>query len=292
MANIAVMTDSVSCIPQDLAKQYQISVVPAANILVDGKSFIDGETISATEAYKLIKEDPDRFVTSAVLPDYLLHKYEELAGKYREILFITIASSLSAVSRTATLAADLLKGKNPDITVQIQDSRSCASTQGLVVLAAAKAALQGKSLEETAALAEKVREQAGGIMMLDTLRYVYRTGRMSKTASRIVSLFNIKPINKITDNGTLEMIDRTRKTPDGIERLINAVARESGSDSLHFMVTHAAAAENAQYLVEQLKQRFNCLSMVVSDYSPVMGYGAGPGALFVGYHPEIEGMKD
>ena len=126
--------------------------------------------------------------------------------------------------------------------------------------------------------------------MLDTLRYVYRTGRMSKTASRIVSLFNIKPINKITDNGSLELIDRTRKTSDGIERLINAVTRESGSDSLHFMVTHAAAAENAQYLAEQLKQRFNCLSMVISDYSPVMGYGSGPGALFVGYHPEIEGV--
>ena len=289
MANIAVMTDSVSCIPQDLAKQYQIAVVPAANILVDGKSFIDGETISAMEAYKLIKEDPDRFVTSAVQPDYLLRKYEELAGKSREILFITIASSLSAVSRTATLAADLLKEKNPDISVHVHDSRACASTQGLVVLAAAKAALQGRSLKETVALAEKVREKAGGIMMLDTLRYVYRTGRMSKTASRIVSLFNIKPINKIIDDGTLELIDRTRKTSDGIERLINAVTRESGSDSLHFMVTHAAAAENAQYLAEQLQRRFNCLSMVISDYSPVMGYGAGPGALFVGYHPEIEG---
>ena len=92
MANVAVMTDSVSCIPQDLAKQYQITVVPAANILVDGKSFIDGETITATEAYKLIKEDPDRFVTSAIQPDYLLHKYEELAGKSREILFISVAS--------------------------------------------------------------------------------------------------------------------------------------------------------------------------------------------------------
>jgi len=288
MGNIAVMTDSVSCIPQDLAKQYQIKIVPAANILVDGKSFIDGETISALEAYKLIKEDPDRFVTSAVQPDYLLSKYEELAAKSREILFITIASSLSAVSRTAALAADLLKEKHPDVTVRIHDSRACASTQGLVVLAAARAALQGKSLEETIAVAEKVREKAGGVMMLDTLRYVYRTGRMSKTASRIVSLFNIKPINKITDNGSLEMIDRTRKTTDGIERLINAVAKESGAEALHFMVTHAAAAENAQYLTEQLGQRFNCLSMVISDYSPVMGYGAGPGALFVGYHPEVE----
>ena len=291
MSNIALMTDSVSCIPRDLAKQHQIKVVPAANILVNGEAFIDGETMSATEAYDLIKKDPDRFVTAAIQPDYLLRTYQELSNQSDKILFITLASSLSAVYKTAGLAADMLKEKAPNVEVRIWDSRACASTQGLIVLAAAKAAAQGKSLEETVGIAEKVRGKAGGMMMLDTLRYIYRTGRMSKTASRIVSLFNIKPINTITDTGTVEMVDRARKTSDGIERLIKAVAKDSGSDSLHFMVTHAAAIENAQYLVEQLKQRFNCLSMIISDYSPVMGYGAGPGALFVGYHPEIEESK-
>lgn len=287
MANVVVMTDSVACIPREMSQELDIYVVPAANISVDGRTYIDGVTISPTEAYQLIKEDPDIFVTSPMQPDYLVHEYEELAKKASEILFITIASSLSAVNKTALLAAELFKEKSPGVTVQVLDSKACASTQGLVVLAAARAASQGKNLDEIMSLAEKVRKSAGGIMMLDTLRYVYRTGRMSKTASRIASLFNIKPINKITEDGTLEMIDRSRKTSDGIERLINAVAKASGGQPLHFMVTHAAAAENAQRLTEQLKQRFNCLSMVISDYSPVMGYGSGPGALFVGYHPEI-----
>jgi DegV family protein with EDD domain len=274
-----------------LAKEYQIKVVPAANILVNGEAYIDGETISAAEAYKLIQKDPDRFVTSAIQPDYLLRTYQELSSRANKILFITIAATLSAVNRTASLAAEMFTEKSPNIEVRILNSKACASTQGLVVLAAAKAAAQGKSMEEIVSLAEKVRAKAGGIMMLDTLRYVYRTGRMSKTASRIASLFNIKPINKITDNGTLEMIDRSRKTSDGIERLIKAVTRESVNDSMYFMVTHAAAEENAQYLADQLKKRFNCLSMIISDYSPVMGYGAGPGALFVGYHPEVEELK-
>ena len=157
----------------------------------------------------------------------------------------------------------------------------------MVVLAAARVADQGKSLEEATDIAEKVREKSGGVMILDTLRYVYRTGRMSKTASRIASIFNIKPINRITDDGTLEMVDRTRKSLDGINRLITAIGKETEADSLHFMVTHAAAPDRAEYLVEQLKQRFNCLSVIISDYSPVMGYGTGPGALFVGFHPEI-----
>jgi DegV family protein with EDD domain len=282
------MTDSVACIPRELAKQHQIKVVPAAHISVDGTIYIDGETISANEAYALIKKAPDRFVTSAIPPDYLLNAYEELSKQSNQILFITLASSLSAVNRTAGIAADLLEEKFPDITVRIVDSRACASTQGLVVLAAAKAATQGKSLDETASIAQRVREKSGGVMMLDTLRYIYRSGRMSKTASRIVSLLNIKPINRLTDEGTIEMVDRTRKSLDGINRLITAIGKEAKTDSLHFMVTHAAAPDRAEYLVEQLKQRFNCLSMIVSDFSPVMGYGAGPACLFVGFHPEID----
>ena len=287
MSDIAIVTDSVACIPQELARQLKIKVVPAANILVDGKSYIDGETISALEAYELIKEDPDRFVTSAVQPDYLLHTYEELSQQSKEILFITISSALSAVSRTAELAIQLSKDKLPNENIKIFDSKACASTQGLVVIAAAKAAAQGKRMDEVISLAQRVRDNASGIMMLDTLRYVYRTGRMSKTASRIASIFNIKPINRITDNGTLEMVDRTRKTSDGMERLVRIIARDRGDEPLHFMVTHAAAEEYARDLVEKLQRQFNCLSMIVSDYSPVMGYGAGPGALFIGYHPEI-----
>lgn len=154
-------------------------------------------------------------------------------------------------------------------------------------MAAARAAAQGKNPEEITDLLKNTRDKAGGIMMLDTLRYVYRTGRMSRTASQIASVFNIKPINKIKEDGTLEMIDRSRKTSDGIERLVKAVQKESSGQPLHFMVTHAACPENMQILVDKLKERCNCLSMITGDYSPIMGYGAGPGALFVGYHPEV-----
>jgi DegV family protein with EDD domain len=288
MANIAVLTDSVACIPRDLAQELNIRVIPAALINVDGKTYIEGETITATEAYQLIKDDPDRFVTSAIQPNYLVNVYEELAKKSKDILFITIASALTAVNKTGLLAGEAFMEKHPGVTIKVVDSRACASTQGLVVLAAARAAAQGKSLNDCAALAESVRKRAGGIMMLDTLRYVYRTGRMSKTASKIVSLFNIKPINKVSDQGTIEMVERTRKTSEGIEKMLNIIEKDGAGQPMHFMVTHAAAPESAGKLADELNKRFKCLSMITGDYSPIMGYGAGPGALFVGYHPEIK----
>jgi DegV family protein with EDD domain len=288
MANVVVMTDTVACIPKELAEEYRIRIVPASNIMVDGQSYIEGENISAEEAYQLIKKDPDKFVTSAIMPDYLLNVYKELSARSKEILFVTIASSLSAVSRTASIAADFLRERSPDTTVRILDSRACGSTQGLVVLAAARAAAQGKSLDEVASIAEQTRKKSGGLMMLDTLRYVYRTGRMSKSDALQLSMLNIRPINRVTDEGTIELVDsRTRKRADGLKYLLEQVGKEAGTDALHFMVTHAAAPEMAESFSKQLKQKYNCLSMVISDYSPVMGYGAGPGAIFVGFHPEL-----
>lgn len=286
MSRVLVMTDTVACIPEDLAREYNIKIVPAANIIVNGQMYIEGVTLKTAEAYRLIVEDPDRFVTSAISPDYLFKVYTELAEDYKEIFFITISSALSAVSRTATIAAELLRERKPEVTVRVWDSKACASTQGLIVLAAAKAAVQGRNLDELEELARRVRQTAGGLMLLDTLRYAYRTGRISKAASQIASLLNIKPINKLTAEGKVEFVDRVRKKSEGLNRLMDMIEREAKTKDLHFMVTHAAVPEQAEDFAEQLKNRFRCLSMVIGEFSPVMGYGAGPGVIFVGFHPE------
>jgi len=128
----------------------------------------------------------------------------------------------------------------------------------------------------------------GGIMLLDTLRYIYRTGRMSKTSARIASLLNIRPINRVIENGTLEMADKVRKRSDGFKKLIELIKKDAGTDSLHFLVSHASAPDLAGEFCQMLGREFNCLSVIVSDYTPAMGYAVGPGAIFVGYQPEID----
>lgn len=291
MSKVVVMTDSVACIPKELAEKHQIEVVPAANIMFDGQTYIDGVTISAAEAYQLLRKDPDRFVTSAITPGQLMEVYRQLSARSQEILFITLASVLSAVFKTATLAADIFKSESSQTTIRVSDSRAVAGTQGLVVLAVAKAVAQGFGLDRVASLVQQVRQKTGGVMMLDTLRYVYRTGRMSKLGARLVSLLNIKPINRLSEEGKIVFVDRVRKREDGYKRLLVLIRNEAGTDALHFMITHADAPEMAERFSELLKQNFNCLSMSISDFSPVMGYGSGPGTLFIGFHPELDLLK-
>ena len=291
MSKVLVMTDSVAGIPKNLAEEYQIKVIPAANIVFDGTTYIDGVTISAPEAYDLIKKNPDKFTTSAISPGHILDAYRQASENKQDIIHITLSAALSANHKSACLAEEMLQKEAPQTNLKLFDSKTVAGAQGLIVLAAARAAAQGMNFDQVADVAELARQKTKGIMMLDTLRYVYRTGRMSKLASRVASLLNIKPINKMTEEGTLENVDRVRDRESGYKRLIDLIKQEAGTDSLHFMIMHAAAPEMAERFSELLKQEFNCLRVLISEYSPVMGFGAGPGALFIGYHPELDLSK-
>ena len=288
IGDVLLMTDTVACIPQELAREHQIRIVPAANIMFGEQTYVEGITINATEAYELIKKDPDSFMTSAITPGFLTDEFRQASQISQNIIHITLSSALSAGFQTANLAADDLRRESPKINIRIVDSRTVGGAQGLIVLAVAKAAAKGAGLDQLVNIAQQARQKTGGVMFLDTLRYIYRTGRMSKTASRIASIFNIKPINLVTDEGTVEFASRVRKRSDGLKTVIELIKKEAETDNLHFMVSHAAAPEAAESLSEQIKEQFNCLSIIISDYSPVMGYGAGPGGLFVGFQPELE----
>lgn len=291
MSKVLVMTDTVSGISSELAKEHNIRVVPAANIVFDGHFYPDGVGISTAEAYQLLEKDPDKFSASTLTPADFLNYFREASKETENIAYICFSSALSGTSKIVSLAAELWQEESPQTNIRVIDSKTAAGAQGLLAIAAAKAAKMGMNLDQVVGVVEKLRRKTGGIMMLDTLRYVYRTGRMSKTAARIASFFSIKPINRLTDEGTLEFVDRVRKRQDGYRKLINLTKKEAGTDALHFMVSHASAPEMGERISELLKQNFNCLSLTITEYSPIMGYAAGPGCIFVAFHPELDFLK-
>jgi len=288
MSNVVVMTDSVSGISAELAREYNIKIIPAANIVYDGNFYPDGVGISAAQAYQLIERDPDKFSATTLSPSDFIEYFKKASQEGNDIVHISFSSALSGTYKLAALAAEQMRQESPQINVQVIDSKTTAGAQGLLAIAAVKAASKGLDLAQVIDAINRARQKTGGIMMLDTMRYVYRTGRMSKTAARLVSLLNIKPINRMTDEGTLEVVDKTRKREDGYQKMLQFIKKDSGTDSLHFMVSHAKAPEMAERLSELLRQNFNCLSLAVTEYSPIMGYASGQGCTFIGFQPELD----
>lgn len=285
---VKVMTDSAACISPQLAQKHNISVIPAALIHYNGQTFIDNVTITNEEAYNLIEKDGDRFTTAAISPELVIEEFNKLIKDHKEILHIAISDQLSAGYKTSSLAAQTVMQENPGVRIRVADSKAAAASEALVVIAAAKAAATGMNLDKLAELVPVIRDQVGGIMMWDTIRYVYRTGRMSKMKARLAALLNIKPISRLSNEGSLELVERVKKREEGYQKIIDMIKADVKTRSLHFMIMHSASPEWAEEFKTLLQKEFDCLDINIGEYSPVLGYATGRGALFVGYHPELQ----
>jgi DegV family protein with EDD domain len=282
------MVDTTACIPPDLAQKYKIKIIPAADYVINGKKYIEGVTLTTKDAYAFIRDDSCKFTTSAVTPGQVLDAYKELSKETRNILFMTISGKLSAVDRSGTVAATLLKDISPDTTVQIMNSKSVSGGFGLPALAAAKAAAEGKDLKEVAAIAEAYLKATSCYMTMDTLRYIYRVGRMSKLSARFVSMLNIRPINMVNPDGTVEMVERQRSRDGVMNRIIELAKAKNLPGKLTFMLSHGDAPDMAAKFSDLLKANLPCQDVIISDYTPIMGYGGGPGAMCIAFHAEVK----
>ncbi len=288
MSRVRIMVDTTASIPADIAKTFNIKIIPAADYVINGKKYIENETLTIKDAYNYIRQDSVKFVTSAVTPGQVLDAYKELGRDAESILFITISTKLSAVLRSGTMAADLLKEQAPNIKVRVMDSKSVSGGAGLPALAAAKAAAEGKGLEEVSAIAENYLKQTKCLITMDTLRYIYRVGRMSKLGARMASMLNIRPINEVKPDGSIEMLERARSRDAMMKRVVELVKERTPADNLTFMISHGDAPDLVEKLIAVLKQNLKCKEFIIGDYSPIMGYGGGPGAMCIAWHPEIK----
>jgi DegV family protein with EDD domain len=288
MGKVRIMVDTTASIPLNLAQKYDIKIIPAADYVINGKKYIENETLTIKDAYDYIRQDSVKFVTSAVTPGQILEVYKELSLDAEGILFITISSKLSAVDKSGAAAAAILKEQSPGIDVKILDSKSVSGGAGLPALAAARAAVEGKDLKQVTAIAEIYLKQTRCLITLDTLRYIYRVGRMSKFGARMASMLNIRPINEMTPEGSIEMVERVRSRNAVADRIVELVKARTTGDNLTFMIAHGDAPDQAEKLIGILKQNFKCKEFIIGDYSPIMGYGGGPGAMCIAWHPEIE----
>ncbi len=278
------MTDSIASLTPEIVKQYRLRIVPI-NIYFDGKVYRDGVDITPSEAYRLLEEAPDLFATSAASAGEYLEAYQELSAQSQAILCITLSSGLSTLCNMARLAKEEAKDKLPGTTIEVMDSKTAAGGEGLVALAAARAAAEGKDLAEVIKIAEVVRDRVNVIGLMKTVRHVHRTGRIPKLAARAASIINIKPIFTIT-GGVVRFAGLARTREHGVKRVLNIMRKKVGTRPVHVIVSHANVPDEGERLKERISSEFNCAELWLTDFSPVMGYATGRGTLAVAFYHE------
>lgn len=280
---VAIITDSLACLTKELVEQHGIRILPI-NFYVGGRIYRDWVDITPSEAYELFLKDPESFKTSAVSPEECLEAYREASQQTKEILCITISTKLSAVYNVAQQTREQAKTELPQTSIEVLDSQTVTAAEGFVALAAARAAGEGKNLAEVVRAAEEMRDRVSTAILLDTIRHVYRSGRIPKVAAQVGSMLNIRPI--LTISGVVHFAGAVRSREHGIDRILQMMRDKVGQNPAHIAVMHAYAPDEAERLMERVSAEFNCAELWLTEFSPVMGYACGTGTLGLAFYSE------
>ena len=284
MQKVGIVTDSLSCLTKELVADYGIGIVPV-RLLFQGKVYRDCVDMTPSEVYELFLQDPESFTTSPASPGHYLEAYREASKRAKNIICVTLSSKLSTGYDMARVAKEEAKSELPDTYIEVLDSQTVTAAEGFIALAAARAAAEGKDLAELVRVAEEVRNKVTFLAFLDTIRYVYRTGRIPKIAADVGSMLNIKPI-LTSSSGLIRFIGAVRKKERGIDRLLQIMRNKVGQSAVHVAVMHAYDPDEARKLKERISSEFNCAELWVTEFSPVMGYATGTGTLGLAFYSE------
>ena len=268
---IKIVTDSTSDLPIALIKAHDIRVIPLF-IIVGDQEYRDGIDISRQEFYEQLPQFRPVPTTAAPGPDIFRETYERLAvDGATEILSIHISIKLSGTVDIARQAAR----ETSIVPVTVFDSRQLSLGTGFEVLTAAKAAAQGKSMQE---IIETLYEQISRthvFAVLDTLEFLRRSGRMNAAISRLGELLQIKPLMKMFDgNPTAE---RVRTRAKAIKRLVELLKEAAPFEQVAIM--HSHAANRAKVLLDEIKPLLPDRDILFEEITPVLGAHIGPGVI-------------
>ena len=278
MGKVALVTDSTAYIPQNLVEQYNIRVAPQV-LIWDEETFLDGVDIQPSEFFTRLATAKTLPTSSQVSVRHFYEIFRELHESGHDILAVLISSKLSGTISSARQAKEML----PEARIEIVDSYTVAMALGFMVLAAARAAAEGATLEECRALAEQAKEHVGLLLTVQTLEFLHRGGRIGGAARLVGTMLKIKPILEVRD-GRVEPLEKTRTRKKALQRVVDIVAeRVAGHDMVRIATLHANAEEEARWMLEQIRQKVNPTETLLASVSPVIGTHVGPGTVGLAY---------
>ena len=285
MNKVAIVTDTTACIPGEQVVKYGIEVVPV-QLIIEDKTYRDGVDITAGEFYSLLRSAKKMPSTSSSSPAPYVEAYQNAARKARSILCITEPSKFSAMYDSARIAVETIRTTLQNVTIDVIDCTTAAAGQGLVALAAAKAAVLNKPLAEVKSIAVDTMSKINLYASLDTLNYLVKSGRVPQAAALVNSILNIKPVFTLNhaDPHTIALPRTTKSATKRILKLMEkAVIKEQ---VLHVAVMHADALEQAKHLKNRITSHFTCSEIFITEFTPVMGVHTGPGLFGVAFYGE------
>lgn len=284
MSKVAIVTDSVASIPQNLVEELNIHLVPYY-IHRGTETLRDLVTATTDSFYKWMETATELPKTANPSPGEYLEKYLLLAEQgVQNITSIHITSKGSGAYGAAMAAKRLLLEKFPNINLEVIDSLNVQMCQGWMAIEAARASVKGFSLSE---ISQKVRAMIPVSQMLqtaDTLRYLYLGGRIGRAKHLVASMLDIKPIISMV-NGEIVALGQARTRKKVYQAMMDKLDSIAGQSAVKVAYVHAAAREEAEKLKAMVEERVEVVESLISELSPALGVHSGPGTVGFCFFP-------
>lgn len=279
MSKVLVMTDSNSGITQNEGTAIGVKVLPMP-FLIGDETYFEDIDFTQEEFYQKLGEDVS---TSQPSPEAVTNAWDELLGRGDEIVYIPMSSGLSGSCQTARMLAEDYGGK-----VQVVDNQRISVTQRQSVLDAMELVQRGWDARQIREYLEKVKFESSIYIMLDTLKYLKKGGRITPAAAALGSALRLKPVLQIQGE-KLDAFAIARTKKQGVSKMLSAMEDDINNrfggmeniENIHLEVAHTNNEEAAREFMDIIRDRFGVQEIIMNPLSLSVSCHIGPGALAI-----------
>ena len=274
--SVAVVTDSTAYLPDGLAAEHGIGVVPL-HVVLGGRTGVEGVDVTPDQVAAALVERRTEVSTSRPTPAEFAAAYRSAGAS--QVVSVHLSSELSGTCDAARLAGEEVAAEGIEVTVV--DSRTLVMGLGFAVLAAAQAAASGAAAAQVAARAREVAERTTTLFLVDTLEHLRKGGRIGAASALVGAALAVKPILHVKD-GVIGPLEKVRTASKALARLEDLAVAAAGDGEVDVAMQHLGADDRAALLAEHLRARLpRITTTLLSEIGAVVGAHTGPGLLGV-----------
>ena len=275
---IKIITDSTSDIDLKYAKKLNIEVVPL-KVIIDGKEYKDRIDLQPEEFYDLLVNSQTLPSTSQASPQDFVDLYETAKNNNDSVIVITLSSVISGTYQSANLAKDLVDYDD----IYVIDSLGTTQMQRLLVLKAVALRNEGMKAQDLYTFLEAYKHRIRLFAFVDTLEYLYKGGRLSRTAATAGTLLKFKPIIGF-DEGKLDVFAKARGTQKATAKIIDLIQQDGEMDlDEPICIGYTGSSDGLDKFENTLRETLHFGETLHGIVGPVIGTHAGPGARLIAY---------
>jgi len=275
---LKIITDSASDTPQCVIDQFDLQVIPTP-VVIDEKDYFDGTTILPGEFYDILRSGKD-VKTYHINVQMFFDNFLPYAKQGDELIYICFSTGIAGTFNAANIAKAMILEEYPDFDITIIDSKCASLGFGLVTYYALQMQKNGASKQKIIEGAEWHCEHMEHIFTVNTLEYLLKGGRLSKTSAIAGGLLDIKPIIEVSDLGKLESIEKVRGRQKSLKRILEIVGERGADLNLQTVgIVHGDDAQTMEFMKDQLSSIYGCQLFLENYVGCAIGAHTGPGII-------------